>query len=70
MIFYDILSDCHYSDVINSLLNAFRLKKVCNRYFLDISEIAMYIMLIRIGWPEKIILRLLAKKAQEVRLLN
>ena len=22
-----ILSDCHYSDVINSLLNAFRLKK-------------------------------------------
>ena len=23
-----ILSDCHYSDVINSLLNAFRLKKM------------------------------------------
>ena len=23
----NILSDCHYSDVINSLLNAFRLKK-------------------------------------------
>ena len=44
--------------------------EICNRYFLDISENAMYIMLIRIGWPEKIILRLLAKKAQEVRLLN
>ena len=38
--------------------------------FLDISGIAMYIMLIRIGWPEEIILRLLAKKAQEGRLLN
>ena len=25
--FHNILSDCHYSDVINSLLNAFRLKK-------------------------------------------
>ena len=25
--FYNILSDCHYFDVINSLLNAFRLKK-------------------------------------------
>ena len=24
---YNILSDCHYFDVINSLLNAFRLKK-------------------------------------------
>ena len=30
--FYNILSDCHYSDVINSLLNAFRLKK--NHYSL------------------------------------
>ena len=30
----------------------------------------MYIMLIRIDWPEEIILRLLAKKAQEGRLLN
>ena len=27
LLFYNILSDCHYSDVINSLLNAFRLKK-------------------------------------------
>ena len=27
ILFYNILSDCHYSDVMNSLLNAFRLKK-------------------------------------------
>ena len=27
LLFYNILSDCHYSEVINSLLNAFRLKK-------------------------------------------
>ena len=26
-LFDNILSDCHYSDLINSLLNAFRLKK-------------------------------------------
>ena len=29
-LFYNILSDCHYSDVINSLLNAFRLRKIIN----------------------------------------
>ena len=28
LLFHNILSDCHYSDVINSLLNAFRLKKM------------------------------------------
>ena len=27
-LFYNILSDCHYFDVINSLLNAFRSKKI------------------------------------------
>ena len=27
LLFYNILSDCHYSDVINILLNAFRLLK-------------------------------------------
>jgi hypothetical protein len=27
LLFYNILSDCHNFDVINSLLNAFRLKK-------------------------------------------
>ena len=27
LLFYNILSDCHYSDVLNILLNAFRLKK-------------------------------------------
>ena len=27
VLFYNILSDCHYSDVINGLLNAFSLKK-------------------------------------------
>ena len=27
ILFYNILSDCHYSDVINSLLNALSLKK-------------------------------------------
>ena len=27
LLFYNILSDCHYSDVINMLLNAFMLKK-------------------------------------------
>ena len=32
--FYNILSDCHYFDVINSLLNAFRWKK--NSEMLDI----------------------------------
>ena len=28
LLFYNILSDYHYSDVINSLLNAFRLKRL------------------------------------------
>ena len=28
LLFYNTLSDCHYSDVINSLLNAFRWKKM------------------------------------------
>ena len=29
LLFYNILNDCHNSDEINYLLNAFRLKKVC-----------------------------------------
>ena len=38
LLFHNILSDCHYSDVINSLLNAFRLKKNSFISFLDISK--------------------------------
>ena len=34
ILFYNILSACHYSDVINSLFNAFRLKKPLKTYIL------------------------------------
>ena len=37
ILFYNILSDCHYSDVMNSLLNAFRLKKIYILYFILFS---------------------------------
>ena len=34
ILFYNILSNCHNSNVINSLLNAFRLKKVLLEVFM------------------------------------
>ena len=36
-LFYNILSAGHYSDVMNSLLNAFRLKKIYILYFILFS---------------------------------
>ena len=46
------------------------LRYVTDTFQTFLKLLCMYIMLIRIDWPEEIILRLLAKKAQEGRLLN
>ena len=37
----NILSDCHNSDVINSLLNAFMWKKVSNRFIISKDQLIL-----------------------------
>ena len=59
VIFHNILSDCHYSDVINILLNAFRLKKnLCklaieprHMHLVEIISFSLYQVIVR---PTKI----------------
>jgi hypothetical protein len=53
-LFHNILSDYHHSDVINSLLNAFRLKKTSAKSVSDSKLPLLYTYIIDVLWCQPI----------------